>query len=629
MEESVEPKHGAAALGAGAHRPRQRFSRPRVLLLDIDERLYWSLTGKRFDVSARSLGQPYRFGPISTDLPVDFPKNPPTDIGEKDVIVLDLGVTERSTGSANVLSPLNPRFFDSRQNWVCSGAIGRIDPRPPIMSKVSPLVARALDSGAVLIVFSSPRLLEAYTVQIDPLTSPSRNAVVLSNWQIVDIPALRVNELSGTKLTACPIFVPLDKLLVKHLASATYTCTLDMPPPLRNRWLPLALTPLGDVAAGVLVVGPAGDSVKDERGSLPAPLGSPERGLVFILPQVKDKVTFLSELLSEVLPEISPHLYPELVQTRWIHESAYDFPEVSDLKRQIAEIQESAETEIAIRRKAIEEENARVSFMNRLLTDTGDSLKLAVKESLGVLGFSTVIDKDEEIRETGLKGANAEDLQIHEEGRSLLLIEVKGITGTVADYEALQVFKYLAPRMKELGRVDLCGLSIINHERTKVPLLRTRCPFNQNAIDTAESSGIGLMTALDLYRLLRSFRRNHWDREATKAVFYRTGVIEPKPSSYEYMGRIEDFLPDLGVVGVRIEEGVLRRQDRIAFELPVEFVEQTVDSLQFEHKDVERVETGHEAGIKTDLQKREARKGVRVFRVTPRQDEVVGKGLDL
>lgn len=45
------------------------------------------------------------------------------------------------------------------------------------------------------------------------------------------------------------------------------------------------------------------------------------------------------------------------------------------------------------------------------------------------------------------------------------LVEIKGIRGKPKEANSLQVTKYLAPRMREWGRTDLHGLTIINHQR--------------------------------------------------------------------------------------------------------------------------------------------------------------------
>jgi len=63
----------------------------------------------------------------------------------------------------------------------------------------------------------------------------------------------------------------------------------------------------------------------------------------------------------------------------------------------------------------------------------------------------------------------------------------------------------------------------------------------------------------------------------------------------------------------KIEENEIRLGDRISFELPIEFEEQNVESLQIDGEAVDLALPGKTAGIKTNLTKEQAKKGVRVF----------------
>jgi hypothetical protein len=61
---------------------------------------------------------------------------------------------------------------------------------------------------------------------------------------------------------------------------------------------------------------------------------------------------------------------------------------------------------------------------------------------------------------------------------------------------------------------------------------------------------------------------------------------------------------------------VLHVGDRVAYEGPVDFIEEDVTSLQLSDQAVEEARSGDHAGLKTALSKEQARKGIRVYRVT-------------
>jgi hypothetical protein len=109
--------------------------------------------------------------------------------------------------------------------------------------------------------------------------------------------------------------------------------------------------------------------------------------------------------------------------------------------------------------------------------------------------------------------------------------------------------------------------------------------------------------------------KHDWKPEHVKGLFMSFGRIKPVPTHYEFIGVVENFWERVGAVGVRVQAAVLREGDRIAFELPIEYEEQEVASLQVENRQVATAEVSMLAGIKTNLTKMQLRKGVRAYRI--------------
>lgn len=200
-----------------------------------------------------------------------------------------------------------------------------------------------------------------------------------------------------------------------------------------------------------------------------------------------------------------------------------------------------------------------------------------------------------------------------------VLVEVKSSGGLPKEGDALQVAKYLAPRMHEWGRTDLKGLSIVNHQRALPALDRQDEHVFQNDVLTnaQQKPGFGLLTTWDLHRLVRSFLALGWRHENVAALFTTAGRVRPVPSHYEYIGHLDGFWEQARAVGVRVEHGTLSVGDRLAYELPVQFVEEAVESLQLNSEQVQTVPQGAHVGLRTSLSKEQARKGVRIYRVQP------------
>ena len=329
----------------------------------------------------------------------------------------------------------------------------------------------------------------------------------------------------------------------------------------------------------------------------------------------------MAKLLKNVLPDLSPHLFPHAEGARWVQRSEYELPRILELRSQIARIQEETREQVTALEHSIAEERERWNYLHDLIRETGRPLVKATKQTLELLGFSSIVDVDEAMQESKDTGPRREDLQIRD-ASPILLVEVKGISNLPRDAEALQVWKYVAPRMREWKRTDIQGLAIMNHQRHLPALDRENgSPFREEILTNALDQKFGLLTTWDLFRLARSYLKNHWRPEHIKGLFYQSGRIDPVPSHYEFVGVTQHFWEKPGAIGVKIESSEIRQGDRIAFELPVEFEEQDVDSLQIDNSPVDIAEAGSLAGIKTHLTKEQARKGVRVFRLIVTQHD--------
>jgi hypothetical protein len=135
-------------------------------------------------------------------------------------------------------------------------------------------------------------------------------------------------------------------------------------------------------------------------------------------------------------------------------------------------------------------------------------------------------------------------------------------------------------------------------------------------VASAEEQGFGLLTNWDLFRLIRRFMAHGWRHDDVAGPFVASGRVQPVPAHYELIGAVHGYWAEASALGVRLQAGVLRVGDRVAYEGPVDFIEEDVTSLQLNDQAVEEARSGDHAGIKTALSKEQARKGTRVYRVT-------------
>ncbi len=573
-----------------------KFPRPKILLMDMEDETEVVLKAAGYNVSTGSFGVPYKVPKSDSFQPVIANGKLPPGFTEQEIIVIDLVPAD----------PLeNPRgekhTSPGENDWWASCNSGVIDPRSRSMAYAQDFFNRIRSHGGTFIIFAHVRdlqkLIWGHTGAYNQLVEVDK--ILYDNWcflSVLDSENLEVSQDHGREIFVTEKDQPLVKILPEYTKAAHFLCTVHPTWRIEKSWITLARNKYGAPVAGAIVPG---------KGV----------GWVFILPRLQNKPAFLLQFFNDVLPELSPHLFPHVEGARWVQRPEYELPKILEFKDRIQQIQDESRKQIVELEKAIEEERHKLIYLHDLIRETGTPLVSAVKKALEVLGFQSILDMDEEMKKSGSTEPKREDLQIHD-GSPTLLVEVKGISGLPKDAEALQVWKYIAPRMREWGRTDIQGLSIINHQRNLPALDRdNKTPFREDILTNAQEQRFGLLTTWDLFRMIRSYVKNEWKHENIKALFYQNGRIDPAPKHYEFIGVVEHFWEKAGAVGVQIKAAELKQGDRIAFELPVEFEEQDVESLQVENEQVAQAILGMLAGIKTHLTKEQAKKGTRVFRL--------------
>ncbi len=79
------------------------------------------------------------------------------------------------------------------------------------------------------------------------------------------------------------------------------------------------------------------------------------------------------------------------------------------------------------------------------------------------------------------------------------------------------------------------------------------------------------------------------------------------------IGKVEDYFAHIGVVAIRITNGVLKIGDTIYIKGVTTDFTQVVESMEIEHKKVEEAKIGDSVGIKV---KERVRRHDRIYKVT-------------
>jgi hypothetical protein len=514
---------------------------------------------------------------------------------EQEIVIVDLVADEplEKPEGAKVTS-------EGEIDWWAKCSAGIIDPRSRVMLQHQKTFDRILVHGGVFVVFAD-RKERQQLMLAHKSTYGLENGrdIPFDNWSFLSILELAdVVEDRGCEIHIEDLDDELTRVLKHHARKAKFLSNISYSHwSVRDEWFPLAKNKYGLSVGGILV--PSKD----------------RKGIVLILPQLEKKSAFLLELVSNVLPSFSPELFPHIEGARWVERPQYEIQSISALRDEKERVRSESLEKMKQLDEQIKTERVRHQYLHDLIGGTDRKLVEAVKSALALLGFQKIVDVDHEMEQAG-ENERDEDLRI-DDYSPMLLVEVKGVSGLPSDEEALGVAKHIAPRMKKLKRDDICGLSIINHQRHVPALERENTkPFRDTVTTSAKKKhDVGLLTAWDLFRLARGFLRNQWTHDQVKDVLYQKGRILPIPAHYHFIGTVDEFWEQASALSIKMENGPLTKGDRIAYELPVDFLEEDVESLQLDDIQVEKASSKDVVGVKTVLKKDQARKGTRVYRI--------------
>ncbi len=521
--------------------------------------------------------------------PVETEASPPGRT-EKEIVVVDLAASPEINPVDASLTPQH----SVKYIWAPVFR-GIIDPRPLAAWREQGVMDRVYLHGGVFIIFTASCSAELFGLQ-------AHGELTLSKLSfLTELDYLSVAPDTGEEMYISDNGVARSLGLDGYFTDGNYQCVLEPSAMIKTHWITLAVSKFDLPIAGVIFPDP-------EAG---------RKGWIFVLPQVRRSAELVADLVERVLPGLSPHLFPDAEGSRWTRRSEYQLPRVAELRGEITAVEEASRQQLRDLEEQIEVEQEQYAFVNDLITASGDTLVQAVIRTLKLIGFTDVRDVDADAEAAGNNGPRREDIHIMD-ARVPIIAEAKGIVGLPSEEDALQILKYLRPRMREWGRTDIHGLTIINHQRNLPALDRERTRvFQDDVLTNADEQDFTLLTTWDLYRLARGVVIHRWRRADIEELFLTSGWMSPVPAHYIPVGTIAQVWKEASAIGVQLAARGLRIGDRLAYELPVDFLEEDVASLEVDNQPVDEAATGARAGIKTSLIHK-LRKGARLYLVESR-----------
>lgn len=268
--------------------------------------------------------------------------------------------------------------------------------------------------------------------------------------------------------------------------------------------------------------------LQNDAGNVVAKIRKNGEKICIFLPVIADKDNLLIELFEKVLPEHPDFsdLFPNNGNFEWVKDFSYisidERNKIIDIEN---EIDRHKTTLVNLEEEFEEIHNKDENFKLRsLLKETGDDLVYAVKWFLEYLGFTGVVNPDEQVNEEN-GDLFEEDLNFEYDGLHFIL-EVKGIGGTSTDNQCSQISKIQLRRKKKFPTNTYKPVYIVNHQRYKAPKIRQALPFTPEQIENAEMTSRGMTFTYELFEVYHLIENGILKKENVREAFKEDGVID-------------------------------------------------------------------------------------------------------
>jgi hypothetical protein len=583
--------------------PTIKYPKPKIMLIDMPVECHIQLRSDGFNVTAGSFGpkptlvqRSEGFVPVhDKTLEEIYFKN----YQEQEIIFIDLPYNDPHEFANDTKVSHNTKCYFIKKN------LGFIDTRPILMSYLRDSFDKIFQYGGIFVIFACPRndqkIFKHIAFGTRHFSSKDQIFIdnfsfltILSNCDFITTNGIEISpceDKSTNNITNCLMF-EIKECYYENIIINKEPFYLKLSPMFKNKY--------GDIIGCLLEA-------------------SEQNGLIFILPQFKNKLKVVSIFLKEILPELKPDLFPDFERDKWRNQDIYQVPSVIEFQKEKKDVEEKAKNGIAEIDKKIETEKNNLKFIYDILSSHGDELVNSLIDCFKFLEFEKVIDVDEVVLDNNENNQLQEDIRIDDRS-TLLLIEAKGISGLPNESDVNQIIKYISRRRKELTNRVIQGSVIINHHKNIPPLERDhKNVFTPAHLNDAKSNDFTLLTTWDLFLLLKGKITYSWVSKVIQDLFYTPGRMQKYPTHYEPVGEIVNFYREINVVEIIVKTSSLKKGERVGYMIDSGFLEEEISSLQVDHKDVDEALAGKNCGIKTLFSKEQIKNKTIVYKVNKPQ----------
>lgn len=567
----LEPANKIEALEPHKH--------PMICLFDFNGEVEEELAKLRFNCVAGSFGANVKVNNAWGEeklmkLNYDYPNN----LHEFDVVMLDMtnSTTEKFVPSQHNLE----NTTGAKAHALLSQYPEQVfDPRPFSVNIIAHEINDLINKKSIIIAFcGSENIAEYHLVEITSQGYHVTGTHSYSNFTFYnDFPPHQ--ERHGKKAAIPEGGSKLSPLFEKHLNGIEYSTIFFHP----IEWKDNKNSKIENFISLLL----------NERNEILSYAHFVNKSLVLVFPNIKEKVSFVSDLFKTYLPDIMPDIFPFHGEFGWLENGEYLLPGEPELLMQRKEIEEKYLKDIEKNEESIAGLKEKYKFLADLISESGGKLVSAVEHYLKWLGFESVVNLDDtnpDILE--------EDLQV-DCGDRFLVIEIKGIGGTSTDKDCSQISKIRFRRAEERGKFDVFGLYVVNHQRYMPPKSRSTPPFTENQIKDANLDKRGLLTTYDLYKAYFLIEAGILKKSFVRDELFKTGLISLEPNNLRSLGVPDEYFMAGQVAIVNLDGVSIKKGDTLIVKKQDEYFKATIESLKLDDAEVESADAGA-VGVKFD-----------------------------
>jgi len=525
------------------------IERPRICSIDLEDNVNNFLKSTGANIYEGTLGAkikvPNNRKSDSCQLLLNF--NFPPNLHEYDIIIIDLDNYKTIDYKPNDHTKTN-HTGRTAFSILSSYPETLFDPRPVSSHILKSHLDKITNRKYLVIVFSC----KAYDVEYEMVNIsegyPERQALekynIFSFWN--EIPSSE--SKFGKEIKIEEMRADLQGLFEKHKSETTYHQTFYKP----KKWID-------------------GKYIENENyfpllsnmnGDIISFMEFNEKANLIVLPQIKDKKSFLPDFLYKIAPSIYPNLFPFSTTFKWKEQEEYWLPKHAFLLEEQNNLKKEFENKLAENEKKIQNNISHFSFLHEIITETGETLVKSLIHFLKWLEFTNVEDFDN-IRDKSK--VLEEDIQIQFPDK-LLIIECKGIGGTSTDSDCSQISKIKHRRCREREKFDVFALYIVNHQRFLPPLKRQNPPFTPNQLQDAIDDERGLLSTWQLYNLYFEIENGVLTKEEARASLFDFGLIEFKPKDIIFIYEPTEFFGNGQICVIQLESIILSVNEELYIE---------------------------------------------------------------